>query len=29
MGQAAHAIENAAVMALPKLDPMALDSLFG
>jgi aryl-alcohol dehydrogenase-like predicted oxidoreductase len=29
MGKAAHAIENAAVMALPKLDPVALESLFG
>ncbi len=29
MGQAAHATENAAVMGLPKLDAMALDSLFG
>jgi hypothetical protein len=29
MGQAAHVTENAAVLALPKLDPMALESLFG
>ncbi len=29
MGQVAHVAENAAVMALPKLDPIALESLFG
>lgn len=29
MGQAAHVAENAAVMAIPKLDPAALESLFG
>jgi aryl-alcohol dehydrogenase-like predicted oxidoreductase len=29
MGTAAHAAENAVVMALPKLDPVALGSLFG
>jgi aryl-alcohol dehydrogenase-like predicted oxidoreductase len=29
MGRAAHVIENAAVMAVPKLDPAALESLFG
>ena len=29
MGQVAHVTENAAVMALPKLDSIALESLFG
>lgn len=29
MGQAAHVAENVAVMAIPKLDPIALESLFG
>ena len=29
MGRAAHAAENAVVMALPRLDAMALESLFG
>jgi aryl-alcohol dehydrogenase-like predicted oxidoreductase len=29
MGKAAHVTENAAVMTLPKLDPIALASLFG
>ncbi|HJV48415.1 MAG TPA: aldo/keto reductase [Geothrix sp.] len=29
MGRAAHVAENAAVMAHPKLDPVALESLFG
>jgi hypothetical protein len=29
MGQTAHVTENVAVMALPKLDPAALESLFG
>ena len=29
MGQAAHVAENVAVMAIPKLDPLALESLFG
>ncbi|NWJ41562.1 MAG: aldo/keto reductase [Geothrix sp.] len=29
MGRAAHVTENVAVMALPKLDPIALESLFG
>jgi aryl-alcohol dehydrogenase-like predicted oxidoreductase len=29
MGRAAHVRENVAVMALPKLDPVALGSLFG
>lgn len=29
MGQAAHVTENAAVMVVPKLDPVALGSLFG
>jgi len=29
MGTPAHALENAAVMAVPKLDPIALQSLFG
>jgi aryl-alcohol dehydrogenase-like predicted oxidoreductase len=29
MGRAAHVVENAAVMAVPKLDPLALESLFG
>ena len=29
MGRAAHVAENVAVMAIPKLDPLALESLFG
>ena len=29
MGQVAHVTENAAVLAMPKLDPIALESLFG
>ncbi len=29
MGQAAHVAENVAILALPKLDPIALKSLFG
>jgi len=29
MGQVAHVAENAAIMALPRLDPVALESLFG
>lgn len=29
MGQAAHVAENAVVMAVPKLDPVALGSIFG
>jgi aryl-alcohol dehydrogenase-like predicted oxidoreductase len=29
MGRTAHVAENAAVLALPKLDPIALESLFG
>ena len=29
MGRAEHAVENAAVMAAPKLDRAALESLFG
>jgi aryl-alcohol dehydrogenase-like predicted oxidoreductase len=29
MGQIAHVAENVAVMSLPKLDPVALESLFG
>jgi aryl-alcohol dehydrogenase-like predicted oxidoreductase len=29
MGRAAHVAENVAVMSLPKLDPLALESLFG
>jgi len=29
MGRAAHVAENAAVLAVPKLDPVALGSIFG
>jgi aryl-alcohol dehydrogenase-like predicted oxidoreductase len=29
MGQTAHVVENVAVLDLPKLDPIALESLFG
>jgi len=29
MGRVAHVTENAAVMAVPKLDAIALESLFG
>ncbi len=29
MGRAAHVAENAAILTLPKLDPIALESLFG
>ncbi|HEX7599325.1 MAG TPA: aldo/keto reductase [Polyangia bacterium] len=29
MGRATHVAENVAVLAIPKLDPMALESLFG
>jgi hypothetical protein len=29
MGHAAHVAENVAVLAIPKLDPIALESLFG